>query len=48
MSTMADDTSVRKKLYYYCGHCKEEISKTLFFQHKRRYYDSDRNMGERH
>ena len=24
---------------YYCGHCKERVSKTLYFNHKRLYYD---------
>lgn len=24
---------------YFCGHCKEEVSKTLFFQHRKLYYD---------
>lgn len=24
---------------YYCGHCREKISKTLYFSHKQLYYD---------
>ena len=24
---------------YYCGHCKEKISKTLYYSHKRLFYD---------
>ena len=26
---------------YYCGHCQEKISKTLYFTHKRLYYNCD-------
>ena len=24
---------------YFCGHCKDAVSKTLFFKHKKLYYD---------
>ena len=24
---------------YFCGHCKRFVSKTLFFKHKKLYYD---------
>lgn len=26
---------------FYCGHCKEKISKTLYFHHKKLYYEAD-------
>ena len=25
---------------YFCGHCKEKISKTLYYRHKRLFYDA--------
>lgn len=31
-------SSVSKR--YYCGHCEEKISKTLYFKHKKLYYDA--------
>lgn len=30
-----------RKGRYYCGHCEEKISKTLYFRHKRLYYNPD-------
>ena len=24
---------------YFCGHCNRQLSKTLFFRHKRMFYD---------
>lgn len=24
---------------YFCGHCHQHVSKTLFFQHRKLYYD---------
>ena len=32
-------SSHRRRKRYYCGHCKDYVSKTLFYQHKRLYFD---------
>jgi len=32
-------SSKKSRKSYFCGHCKEEVSKTLFFQHRKLYYD---------
>ena len=45
-SSQVIKTPSRKRLYY-CGHCDEEVSKTLFFQNKRQYYDQNRQEWER-
>lgn len=34
--------SVAGKKRFYCEHCSEYISKTLFYQHKRQFYDAAR------
>ena len=26
--------------HYYCNHCQEKLSKTLYYAHKRLYYDA--------
>ena len=32
--------SVRKPVKtYFCGHCSKELTKTLFFQHRKLFYD---------
>ena len=31
----------RRKRRYYCLHCEEKVSKTLYFQHKRFFLNSD-------
>ena len=36
-------SSVKSKAKYFCGHCDQVHSKTLFFQHKRIYYDSTKS-----
>ena len=36
---MASSSSTSKKVYY-CEHCKQELSKTLFFSHKKLYYNT--------
>ena len=37
----------RTKRIYYCGHCNEKVSKTLYFQHKRLYYSSRTHKWKR-
>ena len=32
-------SSCSKKKEYFCGHCNAAVSKTLFFKHKKLYYD---------
>lgn len=32
-------SSKKPRKSYFCGHCNEEVSKTLFFQHRKLYYD---------
>lgn len=32
-----------KKKLYFCNHCKEEVSKTLYFQHKKLFFNPDLN-----
>ena len=32
---------------FYCGHCDEKISKTLYYQHKRIYYNSKTHKWNR-
>lgn len=34
----------RSRRLYYCGHCKEEVSKTLYYQHRKLFYDSELNI----
>ena len=35
----AEDSRFSGKRYY-CGHCSELLSKTLYYQHRRNYYDT--------
>ncbi len=32
---------------FYCEHCGEKVSKTLYYQHKKLYYTADRQHWER-
>ena len=36
----------QNKRYYYCEHCKEDISKTLYFQHRKLFYDPKLNLWQ--
>ena len=29
---------------YFCGHCEQVLTKTLFFKHKRMYYDRAKSV----
>ena len=37
---MAERGSSKQRKLYFCGHCEERISKTLYFKHRRIYYDN--------
>ena len=33
-----------EKGQYYCGHCDEKVSKTLYYAHKKLYYNAESNQ----
>lgn len=37
------DSDFNRSSRYYCGHCEQKLSKTLFFQHKKMYFDKATN-----
>lgn len=36
-----EEKSRSKIRSYWCGHCREFVSKTIYYQNKRRYYSTD-------
>ena len=35
------------KKAYFCGHCSKELSKTLYFQHRKLFYKKPKKGSER-
>lgn len=45
-NTSSNSKSLVDRRRFYCEHCGEKISKTLYYQHKRLYYSYDRQEWE--
>ena len=44
---MEDHSSSQDNSRFYCEHCGEKISKTLYYLHKKLYYSVDTNMWQK-